>query len=80
MVTLSFGDGRSVSRAVAQAASERLTNNSNLCTQRISCEYMHGVLRLQGRLPTFYQKQVAQEVVKGLDGVEQVVNNIEVVG
>ena len=80
MVTLSFGNGRSGSQAIAQAASERLTSNSNLSTQRISCDYMHGVLRLHGRLPTYYQKQVAQEVVKGLDGVDQVVNNIEVVG
>jgi osmotically-inducible protein OsmY len=33
---------------------------------------------LRGRLATYYQKQVAQEAVRGLDGVVQIVNDIEV--
>lgn len=80
MVTLSLPLGSVCprSRAVAEAAHQRLTSDPNLLAQRISCDYFRGVLQLHGRLPTFYQKQIAQEIVKGLDGVEQIVNNIVV--
>lgn len=44
----------------------------------VLCEFQHGVLILRGRLPTFFHKQMAQEAVGGLDGVRQVVNEIEV--
>jgi osmotically-inducible protein OsmY len=33
---------------------------------------------LRGRVRTFYQKQIAQTVVAGVDGVEQIDNEIEV--
>ena len=42
-------------------------------------EYYQGVLFLSGRLPSFYQKQLAQEAVAGLAGVAQVINETEVV-
>ena len=38
----------------------------------------HGVLFLRGRLFSFHEKQVAQEVVAGINGVTQVVNEIQV--
>jgi osmotically-inducible protein OsmY len=34
---------------------------------------------LEGRLSSFYQKQLAQEIVGHIEGVVQVVNQIEVV-
>ena len=37
-----------------------------------------GVVVLQGRVDTFYHKQVAQELLRKLDGVERVVNLLEV--
>jgi len=47
--------------------------------RNVSCEYRDGALVLRGQLPTFFQKQLAQEAVSRLDGVTQVVNQIEVV-
>jgi osmotically-inducible protein OsmY len=44
----------------------------------VLCEFQHGVLTLRGQLPTFFHKQLAQEAVGGLAGVERVVNQIEV--
>ena len=44
----------------------------------VSCEYRHGVLYLRGRLSRYYHKQLAQEAVARLEGVTQVVNEIEV--
>ena len=46
---------------------------------RVSCEYDGGVLFLRGRSRSFYEKQIAQESVKGIAGVDRVVNEIEVV-
>lgn len=37
-----------------------------------------GIVVLQGRVETFYHKQVAQELLRKLDGVERVVNLLEV--
>ena len=71
-------DCRSSFHAVVQAAKDRLNRNPGTSAEQVSCEYRQGVLSLHGRLPTYYQKQLAQEAVKGLDGVRQVVNEIEV--
>ena len=44
----------------------------------ITGEYRDGVLHIRGRTRSFYQKQLAQETVRGVEGVLQVVNEIEV--
>lgn len=41
-------------------------------------EYEKGVVVLRGRLPSYYQKQLAQEAMRGIDGVTHVVNEVEV--
>ena len=40
----------------------------------LSCDCRRGMLFLRGHLPTFYQKQLAQEAVAKLEGVLQVIN------
>jgi len=47
--------------------------------RNVSCECRAGVLILRGCVPSYYLKQVAQEVVSRLDQVRVVVNQIEVV-
>jgi osmotically-inducible protein OsmY len=37
-----------------------------------------GIVVLQGRVDTFFHKQVAQELLRKLDGVQRVVNLLEV--
>jgi len=39
---------------------------------------LDGVLVLRGCLPTYYLKQIAQEVVAYLEGVESVDNQIQI--
>lgn len=63
---------------VTEAAKDRLRKTPYQALRAISCEYDRGVLLLRGQLPTFYQKQLAQEAVVGLAGVVQVVNETEV--
>jgi len=69
------------SSEVTRAANDHLNRNPYRAIRRdVSCECDHGVLVLRGRVSSYYHKQVAQEAVAGLDGVAQVVNEIEVQG
>ena len=63
---------------ILEAAMERLRASPYKAMRRVSCECKHDVLFLRGRLSSFHEKQVAQEVVSGVSGVTQVVNEIEV--
>jgi osmotically-inducible protein OsmY len=73
------GPSRSVEPwAVAECAETRLRHNSYLALKNVSCEYRAGVLTLRGCLPSYYLKQMAQAAVAQIDGVERVVNEIQV--
>jgi osmotically-inducible protein OsmY len=61
------------------AAKERLRKQPHLTIQRIWCEFDQGNLVLRGQVPSFYHKQLAQTAVANLDGVLQIINEIEVV-
>ena len=71
--------GQAYSSDVTKAARCLLQKSPYGIVRRISCEYDGGVLVLKGRLPSYYHKQVAQEAVVDLRGVQQVHNEIEVV-
>jgi osmotically-inducible protein OsmY len=60
--------------SVTESARERLRRSPYLPVRLLACEFDRGVLRLRGRLSSFYQKQLAQEAVAGLSGVEEVIN------
>jgi osmotically-inducible protein OsmY len=79
MVTQTDRPGNLPPRYLAEAAMARLRTNPYPTIRRVSCECDdQGVLVLRGRLPTYYQKQLAQEAVARLPGVTQVVNQTEV--
>ena len=76
---ISFLDGHSPSHCLAQEARNRLRQAPYGTLRHVSCESNEaGLLLLHGRLPTFFHKQVAQEMVLDLEGVTQVINRIEV--
>ena len=68
------------SREIAEEARDRLRNNADVVGKDVLCACEKGVLRLRGELPTFYAKQLAQEAVKGVEGVAGIINDIEVTG
>ena len=45
---------------------------------RVTCEYHEGILTLRGHVSSYYMKQIAQTIVQHVDGVERVVNRVEV--
>jgi osmotically-inducible protein OsmY len=65
-------------QVIAEAARRCLRDSRYGALRWISCECDDGVLLLRGHLPSFYLKQHAQEAVAGVEGVTQVVNEIEV--
>ena len=64
---------------VAQIARSRLSHSPYMAIRTVSCDYENGVLWLYGRSRSFYHKQLAQETVRWLAGVRQIINKIEVV-
>ena len=66
-------------KKTAEAAKHRILHRPHLAMQRLWCEFDQGRLFLRGQVPSFYFKQLAQEAVVGMEGVQQVVNEIEVV-
>jgi len=44
----------------------------------VSCEFHEGVLTLRGRVSSYHLKQLAQELIRRLDGAEEVNNRLEV--
>jgi osmotically-inducible protein OsmY len=71
-------DGERQSRNMVKMAQNRLRRNGYSGLGAVSCRFERGVLFLRGQLPCYYHKQLAQEAVRGLVGVSQVVNEIEV--
>ena len=72
-------DSMSSQDNVVEAAEVQLRRNKCMCVRGLVCEYCAGKLVLRGRVPSYYYKQVAQEAVKEIEGVDQVINDTEVV-
>ena len=71
--------GRSKERQVIQAeAQSRLRHSGYHELHLVSCDFHEGVLALRGCVSSFYLKQVAQTLIRRLDGVGEVNNRLEV--
>jgi hypothetical protein len=68
-------------QASIQAVAERaLRSGPYPALKKLSCDYQGGVLVLRGCLPTYYLKQIAQEVVaQQVKGMGRMDNQIQVV-
>jgi len=64
--------------ATQMEAQSRLRKSGYPELHLVSCEFHGGVLTLRGRVSTFYLKQVAQTLIRGLDGVGAVNNRLDV--
>ena len=55
-----------------------LSKSHFLSPRQVQIETNGGNVRLEGTVASFYQKQMAQELVRRVDGVETVVNRLQV--
>jgi hypothetical protein len=64
--------------SVGSTGERRLHRSSYGALGRVYCEFQieTGVLRLRGSVPSYYLKQLAQELVLDLEGVRRVDNQI----
>ncbi len=65
-------------RVVQAEAQARLRRSGYHELHLVSCNFHEGVLTLRGRVSSFYLKQIAQELIRRLDGAEEVNNRLEV--
>jgi osmotically-inducible protein OsmY len=63
---------------IVNAGLQRLRESPYSAVRRLSCEFTDGVLTLRGHVGSFFHKQVAQQSVTGLDGVDQINNQVVV--
>ena len=63
---------------VASEVRRRLGDSSYCFLRAVRCEFADGTLTLSGRVPSFYLKQIAQTLGHKVDGVERIVNLIDV--
>ena len=63
---------------VETEAHSRLRTSDYRQLHLVSCEFHEGVLTLRGRVSTFHLKQVAQTLIRNLDGVGEINNRLEV--
>ena len=76
----SFGaqTSETIRRRVLSLAAQCLGEQSFQLSRMVTCEYEDGVLILQGQVPSYYHKQVAQSTVKGLESIESIDNRLVV--
>ncbi|HEV3138151.1 MAG TPA: BON domain-containing protein [Pirellulales bacterium] len=63
---------------IADLAEQRLRKSPYFFLKSVSCEFNSGVLTLRGRVPHPQLKQFAESIVSRVDGVEKVVNRVEI--
>jgi len=66
------------SNSVAVAAQRCLEASCYFGVRTLTCEHREGVLVLRGQVSSWYQKQLAQEAVRHLPGVEAIINVVDV--
>lgn len=59
-------------------AGGRLRANPYRSVRKLAYEFENGTLSLRGQVLSYFQKQLAQESVTGIRGVERVVNEVDV--
>jgi hypothetical protein len=68
----------SLFREIAETARATLRRSPYFELRDLSCDFSGGVLTLNGRVPSYHLKQLAQTAVAGVPGVIEIDNHVEV--
>ena len=55
-----------------------ITHHPHLKSERVHISTEKGHVTLKGQVKTFFEKQMAQEAIRGIDGVDKVDNELVV--
>ena len=64
---------------VSELVAKRLAASPYAAIRRVTCYFDEGVLVLQGEVPSYYQKQLAQTAPAGFASVGRIANRIRVI-
>jgi hypothetical protein len=78
MLTAVPQTGRVRSRTVEGTARARLAKTGYPALKAVECSFHDGRMTLRGQVPSYYHKQLAQEVLRNATHVNQVINHLEV--
>jgi osmotically-inducible protein OsmY len=67
-----------LTRPLFDQVCDALTTNPHVRYQNVRVEAAEGRVTLKGCVSTFFQKQMAQEAVRRVDGVEHIENLLQV--
>ena len=67
-----------LSRPLFERIHDALTNTPHVPSHQVLVEAENGRIVLKGSVASFFQKQMAQEAVRRVDGVEQIDNLLQV--
>jgi osmotically-inducible protein OsmY len=67
-----------LSEAKARGARQRILNSNYAEVRCVRCEVRDGILYLFGQVTSFYLKQLTQEAVRSVEGVDVISNCVEV--
>ena len=76
---VALGDGSQ--RPSVELSARRLVEKCTyaFCFNQVTFSYSQGILTLEGRLSSFYLKQVLQTLLRDLDGVTRINHRVDVV-
>lgn len=57
-----------------------LQKNPYLDFSSLKCETREGCVVLTGHVPSYYEKQMAQESLRSIEGIYEIFNELEVLG
>ena len=63
---------------IAEAAEQRLQGSAYHGVHHVQCYFQDGMLILRGRVASYHHKQMAQEAIRNLHGVNEILNRVEV--
>ncbi len=77
MASISQTQGASAAELL-QRVDSAIQGSPHIAGHQVFCQEESGIVVLHGRVDSFFQKQMAQETLKKLEGVEKVINELEV--
>jgi hypothetical protein len=63
---------------IGELAEQRLCESPYFFLRKLRCDFNCGVLTLRGHVPQGQLKQIAEKIVSRVEGVEQIVNRVEI--
>ena len=66
------------SRSVERAAQKELVATGYYPLKSLNCRFSDGTLTLQGQVPSYFHKQMAQEAIRRVGSIQAIVNEIKV--